>query len=118
MSDQSPIQERQALAMRRKSLLARRSILESRAIHWQAMVRGTAALSRDYAGDDPTICKWMVDATVRGAVMEKAIAAELSSINLQIERITLELSLAQPTDWRGERAEWIAQQGTGDTNGN
>lgn len=112
MSDHARIETRLALAMHRKNLMARRSVLESRLIHWQAFIRGAAALSRDYAHDDAALSKFMIDVTFRGAQQEKAINGELSSINLQIEGATRDLSvIANSDDWRTLRDQAKEEQG-------
>ncbi len=100
------------IAQRRRALLARQSIIVARHLHWQAMVRGAAALSRDYCQDDHELAKYFTDLTVRGVVRERECVAELASLKLQIEGLTREISLINSDDWREQKLlnEFINQE--------
>lgn len=78
---------REDLIRLRQSHETRRAILERRETYWRALIRACAALSREFAVEDPELAKYMVDLNVRGVARTRGDVGQLDVIYRELNEM-------------------------------
>jgi Na+/phosphate symporter len=72
----------------RKAHELRCAVLRSRRIAWQAFVRASAGLSREYVHEDHDLAKHLIEANWQAVKREREIVAEMDNLMAQISVIS------------------------------
>ena len=60
------------------------SIANQRLIHWKALTHAASSLSADFATEDKTLSRFMLDVCVKAAARQKECVAEITSLENQM----------------------------------